>query len=57
MPGLGAALEEGGSSHWNLAGIACLADASSLVNQKAEAPKTKMMALAIDHWINFITTL
>jgi hypothetical protein len=57
MPGCGAAVDAGGSSHWNLADIACLAGALSLVNQKTEAPKTKMIALAIDHWINFMTTL
>jgi hypothetical protein len=57
MPGRGAAVDAGGSSHWNLADVACLAGSLSLVNQKTEAPKTKMIALAIGHWINFMTTL
>jgi len=46
---LGAALEGGGSSHWNLAGSACLGEASCLVNQKAVAPKTKTTEPATDH--------
>ena len=50
MPGLGAAAEEGGSSHCNLAGRACLTVASWLVNQKTVAPKTKMAEIAINHW-------
>jgi hypothetical protein len=40
-----------------LAGSDCLAGASSLLDQKTTAPKTKMMELAIDHWRNFMTTL
>ena len=57
MPGLGASVLEGGNSHCNLSGIACLAGAASLVDQKTVAPKTKMTVLAIDHWRNFMTTL
>ena len=49
MPGLAAALEDGGSSHCNLAGSACLGDASCFVNQKAVAPKTKTTEPATDH--------
>ena len=54
MPGLGAAVEEGGNSHCNLAGSACLGDASSCVNQKTAAVKMKMAELALNHGINFI---
>ena len=48
MPGLGAAAEEGGSSHCNLAGRACLTVASSRVNQKPVAPKTNMAEIAMN---------
>jgi hypothetical protein len=57
MPGLEASVLEGGNSHCNLAGSDCLAGASSLLDQKTTAPKTKMTELAIDHWRNFMTTL
>jgi hypothetical protein len=50
MPSLGAAAEEGGSSHCNLAGRACMTVASSRVNQKPVAPKTNMAEIAMNHW-------
>jgi hypothetical protein len=49
MPGLGAVVKEGGSSHFNLAVSTCLTDASSLFNQMAVAPKTKKTEPAMDH--------
>ena len=51
MPGLGAAVEEGGNSHCNLAGSDCLAGASSLLDQKTTAPKTKMTEQI--QWVKF----
>jgi hypothetical protein len=49
MPGFGAVVKDGGSSHCNLVVCICLTDASSLFTQKAVAPKTKKTEPAMDH--------
>ena len=54
MPGFGAAAKEGGSSHCNLAGSACLEDGSSFENQKAARARTNRAEPARNHWLNFM---
>ena len=57
MPGRGAAEEEGGSSHCNLAGSTCLAEVLSCANQRVAAVASKINVLKRDHRKNFMNAL